>query len=100
MKLKGICLTFAIDFAQLAINKNGPGIAALSPRKDFDERRLSGAILADQPMHLTWFDSQACIIERLDARETLTEPLNLNDVVRHFSIPSPNWCPDVYPTLV
>ena len=57
----------------MTINGNLAGIGGVIARDAADERRLSRAIVADQPDNLAWPDVEVEVLKRMQAAEGLAE---------------------------
>ena len=56
-----------------------PGSRRLDAGDDLDQRRLAGAVLADQAMHLAGLDVQVDLAQRMHAAEDLGDVLELEE---------------------
>ena len=56
--------------------ENGSLVGGMDARENLDQRRLAGAILAEQREHLSALELKADIVERLGAAESLRDALD------------------------
>ena len=56
-----------------------PGSGASHAGDDLDQRRLAGAILADEAMHLAGLERQVDVAQRMHAPEELRDVLKLEE---------------------
>ena len=56
-------------------------VGVVVAREDLDERRLAGAVVADQPEHLALAQVQADVAQRRDRSEALGDVLDAQHVV-------------------
>ena len=57
------------DVRLFAGDKNLAGVALVGAREHLDQRRLSGAVVAEQADHLAWKEIEACMVDGPDAAE-------------------------------
>ena len=55
---------------------------------DLDQRRLAGAVVAEQGHHLAAADVEADAAQRFDGAEILDDVVELKDGIAHVAIPS------------
>ena len=65
----------------LAEDRDLAGVGPVEAREDLDERRLAGAVVADQAEHLALAQVQAHVAQRRDRAEALGDVLDAQDVV-------------------
>ena len=58
----------------LAVEENLPGVGLMHPGDDLGERRLAGAVLADEAADAAGRDGEVDAAQRADRREALHEP--------------------------
>ena len=61
-------------------DEDAPGGRREHPGQHLDQRRLSGAVVADQPDDLVAADGKVDVAERLDRAEVLLHPLEAHDM--------------------
>ena len=66
---RGLALGRAGEPVLLAVDLEGSGVDGVDAGQRLDQRRLAGAVLAHERVHLPWQESQAHAVERLDAGE-------------------------------
>ena len=54
-----------------------PGVGLVRSGEDLDQRRLAGAVLAEQAVHLTGADVEVDAVQRPDAGEGLDDAVHL-----------------------
>ena len=65
----------------LAVQEDLSGIGPIEPVEDVHQRRLAGAVLAEQRVHLTAPDVEADVVVRYDAGELLANSPHLEDAL-------------------
>src|SRR5206468_3640903 len=71
----------------LAVQEDLPGVGLVEPVEDVHQRRLAGAVLAEERMHLAGGELEGDMVVGDDARELLGDPAQLQDeVLRHRAI--------------
>ena len=65
----------------LAEERDRPGVGPVVAREDLHERRLAGAVVADQPEHLALAQVQADVAQRRHGAEALGQVLDAQHVV-------------------
>ena len=74
-----LCGSRRRDVDLLAADPNGAGVAPVDPGKDLHQRRLAGAVLADEGVDLAGPQVEPRAVERVDTRERLADPLHLDE---------------------
>src|SRR5690606_23389412 len=67
------------DPHRCAVHEVLPRVRLLHPGENLDQRRLAGAVLAEEGVHLTRPDLELDAVERDDARVALLDPSQLED---------------------
>jgi hypothetical protein len=70
-----------------AAQQHGAGVRPVNAENEIAQRRFSGAVLAQQSMHLAALDSKRYVIERGEGAELLGEMRQFEK--RHASPPLP-----------
>ena len=81
--LAGVLRVLELD--RLAVDEDLAGIGHVRPREALDERRLAGAVVADDGEHLAGVQLEVDAGEADDVPERLTRPLACEDGVRSFA---------------
>ena len=75
---------------RLSVQQDLAGIRAVEPVEDVHQRRLAGAVLAEQRVHLAAPDVEVDVVVGDDARELLADPAHLEDEVVGHHLRDPN----------
>ena len=67
------------DVGLLAVDEDVAGIALVGAGQDLDQRRLAGAVVAEQPDHLAGVEIDAGVVDGLDAAERDREVAKLDE---------------------
>ena len=67
------------DVRFLAVHEDRPGIALVGAGQDLDERRLAGAVVAEQGDHFSLVEVDRRIVDRVDAAERDRHVLHLDE---------------------
>ena len=70
-----------LDF--LALIKNAAGVFRIHTSEDFHQCGFTGAIFADQGMHLAGAQLEPALAERVNAGESLFDPFHRDENVTH-----------------
>ena len=62
------------------------GVALVDAVEDLHERRLAGAVLADQGVDLARVEVEVAIRERMNARKVLRDPVHFNEGLSHQGV--------------
>ena len=65
---------------RFAENLDAAAICGIGAGEDLDQRRLAGAVLADEAMDLALVEHEVDVLQRLDARKRLRDPLDADGV--------------------
>ncbi len=69
----------AADLHRLAMDDDLARVLAIRAAEDLHQRRLPGAVLAEEHVHVAGLERQVDAVERDDARERLADPPHLED---------------------
>src|SRR5205814_9794737 len=73
----------AADFDRPAVDANRARVGLMDPVQDVHQRRLAGAVLADERTNLAAVDAEADLVIRDDGAETLRNPAHLDSSYVH-----------------
>ena len=72
--------TRAVLLDRFAENLDGARVCGVGAGEDLDECRLAGAVLADEAVDLALVEHEVDVLQRLDARKRLRDPLDADGV--------------------
>ena len=78
----GLRLLGVVEDRLLAVEQEAAGVGPVHAREDLDERRLAGAVLADEAVHLAGEQLDVAVLERVHGAEALLRVLEGEDGVR------------------
>ena len=68
---------------RLAVDRDRPGVGGLRAGERLDQRRLAGAVVADERDDLAGVDLEVDVLERRHAAEALREPSAASSITPH-----------------
>ena len=68
-----------------------PLVNGTAPGEHLDQRRLAGAVVAEEPDDLALVDREGDVVERLDAAVELADVLHADEFFGH-RVQVPAWC--------
>ena len=71
----------------LAVEQDPALVGLVVAAQDLDQRRLAGAVVAEQPEHLALLEVQADVAQRRDRAEALGDVLAAQDLAHDVSLP-------------
>jgi hypothetical protein len=81
-------LADGVQLDRLAVDVDRPGVRLVVAGQDLDQRRLAGAVVAEQAEHLALLEMQVDVAQRGDRAEALGDALDAQDL-GHVSPPLP-----------
>ena len=78
----GLRLLGVVEDRLLAVEDEPAGVGPVDAGEDLDERRLAGAVLADEAVHLAGEERDVAVLERVDGAEALLGVLESEHGVR------------------
>ena len=74
------------DLYLVPVDSNGALVGLVDASEDFHQRRFSRAVFADQRDDLAGTDREIDVIQRNDARESLSDAIEFEDRIWHSTV--------------